>query len=47
MVFCVSLTSYCHRGAEGAESNKMHEAIKVQFESRMMVVMGEMDHDFL
>ena len=25
----MSLTSYCHRGAEGAESNKMHEAIKV------------------
>jgi len=29
VVFCVSLTSYCHRGAEGAESNKMHEAIKL------------------
>ena len=31
VVFCVSLTSYCQRGAEGAESNKMHEAIKVNW----------------
>ena len=33
----MSLTSYCHRGAEGAESNKMHEAIKV-FISVIMIV---------